>query len=235
LTGLRYVCILQHCAGGAFGFRRLETGDPREQRTDRGGHLAARADSESQSCDGRGWWRRSTAAAMAIVSASLRMRITDGRRDPRLSVAMQRSPRSVSICCNPTDRRCAWAATRPLARASWRQAIAANSPSVVRKEKWQSTPKWQSTRADSPRCKSLSNKGLWHGLAEEEGRKRVQAYYVAVGSLAVWQSTRRGSRLVAAMPTSFFADQDQFQALAGPLHLPARISFAELEVGDDRR
>jgi hypothetical protein len=67
------------------------------------------------------------------------------------------------------------------------------------KEKWQSTPCGSQLAQDLPRCKNLAHKGLWHGLSEEGGRNGFQAYCVAVGSLAVWQSTLWVHGLVAAM------------------------------------
>jgi hypothetical protein len=54
---------------------------------------------------------------MVIVNASLRVRTADGHRDRRLSVGMQR----IDV------------ATRPLARASWRQPIAANTSPLLQR------------------------------------------------------------------------------------------------------
>src|SRR5260370_807110 len=76
--------------------------------------------------------------------------------------------------------------------------IAANGFPVFQKEKWQSTPSGSQLAQDLLSCKRLAHKGLWHGLCQEGGGNEVQAYYVAVGSLAVWQSTWWVHGLVAA-------------------------------------
>ena len=66
--------------------------------------------------------------------------------------------------------------------------------------------KWQSTRSGShlvpirEGCKNLAHQGLWHELFHEGGGEWVQVYYVAVGSLAVWQSPRWAHRWLAAKP-----------------------------------
>ena len=66
--------------------------------------------------------------------------------------------------------------------------------------------KWQSTRSGShlvpirEGCKNLAHQGLWHELFHDGGGEWVQVYYVAVGSLAVWQSPRWAHRWLAAKP-----------------------------------